>query len=111
MVGMPEATLHASLPAARSPPTRALAHRVQELASVASLIAQEASQLALLHGGDGHDARVAQRAARHANEAARQVHAAGASADDAIENATWALTSAAVAITQAKLHAAPRREP
>lgn len=80
--------------------------RAGELADVASILAEEAAQLALIHSGDGHDSRVAARAAAQAKEASqllRDLSRRGATAEETIQAATWALTSAAVALTQAKL--------
>lgn len=83
-----------------------LAKRAGDLANVASILADEAAQLALLHSGEGHESRVASRAALQAKEAAallRDLTTRGAGAEQTIQAATWALSAAAVALTQAKL--------
>lgn len=90
----------------RADPQRMTA-RAREFARIASILAEEASQLALLHSGPGHESDVAARAARQAHEAAeilRHQAEAGGDLEDAVRTATWALSAAAVALTQAKLN-------
>lgn len=79
--------------------------RARDLAHVAMILAQEASELALLHTGEGHDSRVAVKAAAQAREAADLLRGfAGAPPEQALQAATWALSAASVALAQAKLN-------
>lgn len=85
-----------------------LVTRASELAAIASILAEEASALALLHSGQGHDSAVAVRAAKQAREASdmlQQMARDGAPFEDALQAATWALSAASVALAQAKLRA------
>ncbi|MEA3199466.1 MAG: hypothetical protein QOE90_894 [Thermoplasmata archaeon] len=84
-----------------------MAARAGEFARIASILAEEASALALLHSGPGHASKVAARAAQQAHEAAetlRDLAARGADLEESVRVATWALSAAAVALTQAKLN-------
>jgi len=84
-----------------------LTQRARDLAHVASILALEASQLAMLHVGEGHASGVAQRAAEQAREAADTLRALaerGAPIEQAMQAAIWSLSAAAVAVTQAKLN-------
>lgn len=93
--------------AASGPDPAVLRQRALDLAEVASILAHEASALALLHSGRGHDSDVAARAAAQTREAAsvlRKLHASEAPVEETIQAATWALSAAAVALTQAKLN-------
>lgn len=82
-----------------------IAFRARDLAHVAMILAEEASDLALLHTGDGHDSRVALKAAQQAREAADMLRSfAGAPPEQALQAATWALSAASVALAQAKLN-------
>lgn len=93
--------------ASREPDPAVMRRRALDLALVASILAEEASALALLHSGRGHDSEVAARAAKQAKEAAdvlRDLHDQEAPAEQTIQAATWALSAAAVALTQAKLN-------
>lgn len=83
------------------------AQRAHDLAQVAVILAEEASAIALLHVGEGHDSRVAARAAGQAREAAellRELAGGGARPEETLHVATWALSAASVALTQAKLN-------
>lgn len=85
-----------------------LAFRARDLAQVAVILAEEASELALLHMGHGHESRVAVKAAQQAREAAELVRSftSGASPpEETLQAATWALSAASVALAQAKLNA------
>ena len=85
----------------------AFAERARDLAHVAVILAEEASALALLHNGDGHAARVAQRAAGQAKEAAqllRDLADRATPPEQTLQAATWALSAASVALAQAKLN-------
>lgn len=95
-----------SVPVVAAVDANTLRQRAADLAQVAGLLASEAAALALYHSGDGHDAGVAQRAARQAHEAAdllRSLADEKAPVDATLQAATWALSAAAVALTQAKL--------
>ena len=84
-----------------------LAARAGEFARIASILAEEASDLARIHSGPGHDANVAARAAQQAREAAetlRDMAEKGADLESTVRVATWALSAAAVALAQAKLN-------
>jgi hypothetical protein len=92
---------------ATGPDPAVMGKRALDLAVVASILAEEASALALLHSGHGHDSDVAVRAAVQAREAAdvlKKLREDGAPAEQTIQAATWALSAAAVALTQAKLN-------
>ena len=83
-----------------------LARRTEQFAEAVSVLAEEASQLALTTLGEGHDAAVAARAADNAREAVERLHALAReepSMDDVMQAAAWAISSAAVAVAQAKL--------
>ncbi|GEM_PF-4360573 len=82
-----------------------LASRAGEFARIASILADEASALALLHSGPGRETHVATRAAEQAREAAdslRHMAETGADFESTVRAATWALSAAAVAMSQAK---------
>lgn len=84
-----------------------LAKKAGDLAHIASILADEASALALLNSGDGHEATVARRAAQQAREAAtilRGMADHGASFEQIVQAMTWTMSAAAVAVTQAKLN-------
>ena len=90
-----------------------LERNATELAAVASLLAKEATDLAISHSGERHETSVARRAARHADEASEQLRLLTARGDSdpqhALQTAAWALNAAAVALTQAKLVAPAAR--
>lgn len=93
--------------ATANPDASRFATRATDLAEVAVILAEEASQLALLHVGEGHASRVAARAAAQAKEAAtllRQLAHGGSPPEATLQAATWALSAASVALTQAKLN-------
>lgn len=93
------------LPSVHDP--KRLASRAGEFARIASILADEASALALLHSGPGRETDVASRAAQQAREAAeslRQMAESGADFESAVRAATWALSAAAVAMSQAKVN-------
>lgn len=85
-------------------PNDATTRRAQRFAHAASVLAEEASRVALANLGPGHDVDVAHRAAGQAREAASrlgEMSSEHVTMDTVLQTATWAMVAAAVALGQA----------